>query len=151
MKKMLGICALLLVAATPTTHTQSLITGRWIGALVSPQGVTRELAFDLKVDGSTVTGTVSGRPIREGRVDASTVTFALVNPNDPRQLASFVGQLDGDEIVFRVTGVVPFPMRFVARRDLRRNVSASIRDRDIVQQLNVPRRQHCHHPGFQGC
>jgi CubicO group peptidase (beta-lactamase class C family) len=136
------VVAVLVLGSHAAMNAQSGVTGRWIGVLISPQGVTRELDFDLNASAGAVSGTVSGRPISGGRVDANGVAFTIINPTDPAQSTSFVGEIDRDEILFRVTGLAPIPMRFVARRDVRRAVSGSVTDRVFVEQLlkqaNVP-------------
>jgi hypothetical protein len=64
----------LLVVMTQQVQTQTGIAGSWRAVSVvldgSSNGAIRELTLELKVDGASVTGTVTGAPIviREGRI-----------------------------------------------------------------------------------
>jgi hypothetical protein len=90
-----------------------------------------------------VGGTITGPPftIRDGRIEGETLTLNLANPNG--QAATLIGQISGDEIVFRGVGLAPQPIHFVAVRD-RRNAdpSGSIGDAAVMtallKQFNVP-------------
>ncbi len=44
------------------------------------EGGTRELTLELTTNGTAITGTVLGAPIREGQVDANTVVLKVANP-----------------------------------------------------------------------
>ena len=66
-----------------------------------------------------------------------------LKPSSPdNQEVSLTGQVKGDEIVFKCTGLPPGPIQFFARRDARGAVNGSVSDPSIVQQLmkqfNVP-------------
>ena len=68
---------LLLVVMTTQAQTQAGIAGIWRAASVVPDGTSdgaiREFFLELKADGTSVSGTVTGAPIviREGRIDGS--------------------------------------------------------------------------------
>ena len=132
-------CLLLVALASGATQTPA-VTGRWRAVLLLPDGGTQNIAFELDAKGETVTGNFEGLAIREGRLDGTTLTLKLTTPN--KQEASLVGQVNGDEIVFKSTGLPPGPVQFVARRDLRGTVTGSVSDRSVVQplmnQFNVP-------------
>ena len=60
--------------------------------------------FDLKMDGTTLTGTVSMFPgrsaeIYEGRVDGASITFKVTSPDGDRVI-TFTGKISGSEISF---------------------------------------------------
>jgi len=145
MKRLLfGLMLLLLM--TQQVQTQTGIAGPWRAASVVPDGTAdgaiREFFLELKADGASVTGIVTGAPIviREGRIEGSTVTLSGVMNN---QTVSFSGNLSGDEIVFRVVGLMPEPVHFVARRVTRNTtITGSVSDAALVQRLlkqfNVP-------------
>jgi CubicO group peptidase (beta-lactamase class C family) len=132
MKRFVIACALIVVAG-PLLTAQANVTGRWRAVLLTPGGGTRDVTMDLKMEGTGVTGTVLGAPVREGRVEAGTVTLVVGDPSVPGQGASFSGQVSGDEIVFRVVGAAPVPLQFVARRDA--DVVGSVSDPALMQQL----------------
>ena len=133
------ICCLLLVALT-SAATQTSVSGRWRAVLLTPNGGTQNVSLDLDGSGQSVTGTFEGLAIREGRLEGSTLTLKLTAPNN--QDVSLSGQVSGDEIVFRSTGLPSGPIQFVARRDALGAVKGSVSDRSLVQQwmkqFNVP-------------
>jgi hypothetical protein len=80
-------------------------TGKWTAEMPGRDGNTMTMTMNLKVDGSAVTGTVSGRrgetPISEGKVDGDTVSFDVVREfNGNKMTTHYVGKLDGDTIHF---------------------------------------------------
>ena len=83
MKKLLGICAALMMAlGTLTVHAATNVTGSWTGAMNGGQGGIN-LTFTFKQDGATLTGTVDagqGQPIAmsEGKVDGDKISFKVV-------------------------------------------------------------------------
>ena len=142
-KKLLLVGAVV-AAISGTVSTQSGPTGRWRAILLLPEGNQGEIGFDLKADGTSVTGTITGPPvtIREGRIEGDTLTLNLNNANG--QPTTLTGQMSGNEIVFRAVGMAPQPIHFVAVRDLRAAAgqSGSITDaafmRQLLKQANVP-------------
>ena len=80
-------------------------TGKWTAEMPGRDGNTMTMTMNLKVDGSTVTGTVSGRrgdtPISEGKVDGDTVSFDVVREFQGNKMTThYVGKMDGDTIHF---------------------------------------------------
>ena len=130
MKRLLSTGCLILVAFA-STATQSSVTGHWRAVLLIPDGGTQNLSIDLDARGETVTGTLLGQAIREGRIDGSTLTLKATAPNGRE--AVLTGQVSGDEIVFTTTGLLPAPIHFVARRDA--VVTGRISDATVVQSL----------------
>ena len=138
MRRLLLIGCLILLAFT-TAAPQTTVTGRWRAVLLTPGGGTQNIALELDAKGDTVTGTVEGLAIREGRLDGSTLTLKLTSPNN--QNISLTGQVSGDEIVFKSTGLPAGPIQFVARRDalaLTGSVSDPSVVRQLMKQFNVP-------------
>src|SRR5262252_9157321 len=145
MKKLL-LLPMLIFLTTQPGQTQTGIAGAWRLATVVPAGTAdgaiRDFFLELKADGPSVTGTVTGAPIviREGRLAGNTVTLNGVSNNQP---VSLVGNLSGDEIVFTAEGVVAEPIHIVARRVARvTTITGSVSDAALMQQLlkqyNVP-------------
>jgi CubicO group peptidase (beta-lactamase class C family) len=133
----------LIAAISVGVSTQSSLTGRWRAILLLPEGNQAEIGFDLKADGATVTGTITGPPvtIREGRINGDTLTLNLNNANG--QPTVFTGQISENQIVFRATGLMPQSIQFVAVRDLRSAApTGSIADAafmaGLLKQFNVP-------------
>ncbi len=94
---LLGMLALTAMAAD--------VSGKWTAQVPGRGGQTREQTFNLKVDGSTLTGTVSGRmgdtPIAEGKVDGDQISFSQTmefNGNSVKLV--YKGTISGDEIKF---------------------------------------------------
>lgn len=97
---LLGLLALTALAAD--------ISGKWTAQVPGRNGQTREQTFNFKVDGNTLTGTVSGRmgdmPIAEGKIDGNTISFTQTmefNGNSMKFI--YKGTVSGDEIKFSRT------------------------------------------------
>jgi CubicO group peptidase (beta-lactamase class C family) len=145
MKRLLFLL-MLLVVATQEVRTQTGIAGPWRIATVVPDGsqdgAVRDFFLDLRTDGPSISGTVTGVPmvIRDGRIEGSAVILNGVINN---QAVLFTGNLAGDEIVFNVVGLAPQPVHVVARRVARvTTIKGSVSDAALMQQLmkqaNVP-------------
>ena len=81
------------------------ISGKWTAQVPGRNGQTREQTFNLKADGNTLTGTVSGRmgdtPIAEGKIDGDSISFTQTmefNGNSVKLV--YKGTVSGDEIKF---------------------------------------------------
>src|SRR5215469_9551756 len=84
------------------------ISGKWVAQVPGRNGQTRETTFNFKVDGSKLTGTVSGprgdNPISDGKVDGGDISFTVAvsfNGNDIKM--NYKGKVSGDEIKFTRT------------------------------------------------
>src|SRR5262245_11302213 len=139
MKKVLFFLILLIVTSQQA-QTQTGISGDWRAASVLPDGTPdaaiREFNLELKANGTSVTGTVTGTSIviREGRIEGNTITLNGVNTEN-NQRVSLMGNLSGNEIVFRVDGLLPEPFHIVARRITRVTITGSVSDAALMQQL----------------
>ena len=143
------VLLLTLVAITNVqAQTPPTISGDWRAVSVIPDGtpdaLVREFNLELKANGSSITGKVTGASIaiREGRIEGSTVTLNGANTDNNNQPVTLVGNLSGDEIVFNVAGLLPEPFHIVARRITKVEISGSVSDAALMQQLlkqyNVP-------------
>lgn len=79
------------------------INGKWVASMTTPDGQKRESTYNFKADGSTLTGTVSGRggetAISDGKVDGDNISFTVVrnfNGNEMKQ--KYTGKLEGDSL-----------------------------------------------------
>ena len=93
------------------------LTGKWVAQVPGRDGAPRETTFVFKQDGDKLTGTMAGgqggdAALSEGKVDGSTVSFAIVTERGKR---TYVGQISGDEIKFKREGGQA-PQEFTAKR-----------------------------------
>lgn len=77
-------------------------TGKWVAEMPGRGGNTMKTTFNFKVDGSTLTGTVSGRngdtPIENGKVDGNTITFEVTrNFNGNSFTIKYSGKVGEDD------------------------------------------------------
>jgi len=84
------------------------ISGKWTAQVPGRNGQTREQTFNLKADGNTLTGTVSGRmgdtPIAEGKIDGDSISFTqTMEFNGNTMKLVYKGTVSGDEIKFSRT------------------------------------------------
>jgi hypothetical protein len=99
------------------------VGGKWTAQVPGRGGQTREATFNFKVDGSTLTGTVSGRggdmPIADGKIDGDTISFTqTLEFNGNTVKFSYKGTVSGDEIKFTRArdGDDGQPQAFTAKR-----------------------------------
>ncbi|MEO8129019.1 MAG: hypothetical protein ABJF23_18155 [Bryobacteraceae bacterium] len=83
------------------------ITGKWTAETKGRDGETRTQTFDLKQDGSTLSGTVSTpmgeNKISDGKVDGDTVSFVVkMERNGNEMKMPYTGKISGNEIQFKV-------------------------------------------------
>jgi len=104
------------------------ITGKWVAEQPGRNGgPPRQTAFDLKADGATLTGTMTGggggggrrggggggggggrapqaREISDGKVDGNNISFTVkVEFNGQSMVTKYEGTLSGDELKLKVT------------------------------------------------
>lgn len=97
---MVGLLAAVAFAADPT--------GKWKAEMEGPGGQTMTTIFTLKAEGSTLTGTVSGRrgdtAISEGKITGDEISFAVVRERDGMQMKSlYKGKVEGDVLKLVMT------------------------------------------------
>ena len=83
------------------------ITGKWTAETKGRDGETRTQTFDLKQDGSTLTGTVSTQmgesKISDGKVDGDNISFVVkMERNGNEMKMPYTGKISGNEIQFKV-------------------------------------------------
>jgi len=76
-------------------------TGKWIAEMPGRGGNTMKQTFTFKAEGSTLTGTVSGRngdtPIENGKIDGNTITFEVTrNFNGKTFTTKYSGKVSED-------------------------------------------------------
>jgi len=83
-------------------------TGKWIVTMQGRDGTPRTQTFEFKVDGATLTGTVSGRqgeptPISNGKVDGDNISFELTRSRDGNSFTmKYTGKVSADKILLSV-------------------------------------------------
>ncbi len=98
------------------------ITGKWTAQVPGREGQMREMTFDLKAEGATLTGTVSGgqggaNPISEGKINGNEISFVVtVERNGNTMKQSYSGTLAGDELKMKRQGRQGNPVEFTAKR-----------------------------------
>ena len=101
-KRILFLSACLVLAAISVAWAADL-NGKWVAQVPGRNGQMRETTFNFKVEGKTLTGTVSGmqgdNPISDGTVNGDDVSFTVVanfNGNEVKLL--YKGKAAGDEL-----------------------------------------------------
>ena len=121
MRKLLSI--VFLSGGLALTALAADVTGKWTTEMRGRGGQMREATFNLKADGHTLSGTVSGprgeAEISDGKIEGDQISFTQTlefNGNTVKLL--YKGTVSGDEIKFTRTregGDRP-PQEFTAKR-----------------------------------
>ena len=122
-KKLLFVVTLMLVVAFALMAAD--VTGKWVAEQPGRNGGPgRQVTFDLKADGATLTGTMSGgmgggrrgggggapqaREISDGKVDGNNISFTVkMEFNGNTMVTKYEGTLSGDELKLKVTRDTP--------------------------------------------
>lgn len=98
----------LLVAVFALAVYAADVSGKWIAQVPGRGGETREVTFNFKADGETLTGTMSSpqgdREISDGKIKGDDISFTMVmrfRDNEMKML--YKGKVSGDEIKFTRT------------------------------------------------
>lgn len=103
MKLMKMVAAFLLVAGLCVAAD---VTGKWVATVQGRDGQTREMVYNLKADGSTLTGTMTGMggqeiQISNGKVNGDNISFDVkMEFNGNSVVMNYKGVVSGDEIKF---------------------------------------------------
>ncbi len=81
------------------------VSGKWVAQVPGRQGQTAEQTFTFKVDGASLTGTVSSQrgdqEISEGKVSGGDISFVVVRKMQDMEMKSlYKGTISGSEIKF---------------------------------------------------
>ena len=108
MKKLLCICAALMMAFGALTAHAADVTGSWNGEFKGPDGNGFQITFTFKQDGTALTGTVAGPQgdpiaISDGKVDGDKISFkvsfnGMTISHEGSLTKSADGTVNGDEI-----------------------------------------------------
>ena len=119
-KKLIFVFTILLVVAFVAMAAD--ITGKWVAEQPGRNGgPARQITFDLKADGATLTGTMTGGmgggprrggvaavpralAISDGTIDGNNISFTVrVDFNGQTMVSKYEGVLSGDELKLKVT------------------------------------------------
>ena len=84
------------------------VTGKWTAEIPGRNGNTQNVTFNLKADGSAVTGNMATprgeAPITDGKVDGNDISFNVVRKVQDNEITmKYKGKVDGDSIKFTQT------------------------------------------------
>jgi hypothetical protein len=100
MKRLLCVCAALVMAFSAVTVFAADVTGAWTGDMKSPDGNSFRISFTFKQDGAKLTGTIAGpqgdpMEIADGKVDGDKLSFSVTFNG---MTIKHEGVINGDEI-----------------------------------------------------
>ena len=84
------------------------VTGKWKGQMAGRDGNMRDVAFDFKVNGSELTGSMSGArgdvAISDGKVDGSGIKFTVtLEMNGNAFKMNYAGAIEGAELKMKMS------------------------------------------------
>lgn len=122
MRQRLSMLAVLFVLAISSLSAAD-VTGKWTAQVAGRDGQTREQTFTFKVDGETLTGTISGMmggadtEIKDGTAKGDDIAFAVVRSWQGQEMkVLYKGKVSGAEIRFTSQREGGEPREFTARR-----------------------------------
>ena len=108
MKMRIFLVGTVLILAMAMSAAGADVTGKWVAEQQSRQGETQQIVFNFKVNGETLTGTMSGgqggdSEISDGKVEGDDISFAVVRAMGEMEMRTlYRGKVSGDEIRFTV-------------------------------------------------
>ncbi len=102
MKKAIPVLALCALMATAVLAAD--LNGSWVVKVPGREGQTMEQTYTFKVEGKTLTGSVTGprgeAQIKDGSVNGANFTFSVERPGREGQMMTiqYKGKLEGDTI-----------------------------------------------------
>jgi len=110
------ILAMTVLLAVAVSGLAADITGKWVAQVPGRSGQTREATFNFKVDGTKLTGTMTGRQgdvAIAGTVTGDTLTFSV---ETQRGKQTYTGKISGNEIQFKRDTGQGAAQEFTAKR-----------------------------------
>ena len=98
-------CAILFLVLAAMTAFAADVSGKWVAQVPGRNGQTREVTFNLKADGGSLTGSVTtmrgDSPISDGKIDGDNISFTqTLERNGNSMKLIYKGKISGDEIKF---------------------------------------------------
>jgi hypothetical protein len=95
--------AAVLCAAFALPALAADVAGKWTAEMKRPDGEVMTSTYDFKVEGDTLTGTMSGRmgerPISDGKVKGNELSFVMKFERDGETFKMiYKGKVEGDEL-----------------------------------------------------
>lgn len=102
-----SVYAFVLSAALAVSAFAADVTGKWQAEMKTPNGDSRQVTFNLKADGSKLTGNMSTQmgdmEISDGKVDGDNVSFVVkMEFNGNSRTMNYKGKVAGDELKLQV-------------------------------------------------
>jgi hypothetical protein len=102
------VAVLALLGALVFTAAAADVTGKYSADVPGRQGNTQTTTFNLKADGSALSGTVTNprgdTPIADGKVDGDSISFTTtMKMGDNEVKLTYTGKVKGDSIDFTRT------------------------------------------------
>ena len=100
----LAVCLVLTLGFTASAEEKKIDpTGTWKSSFTNQTGQVRESTFKLKVEGDTLTGTISGRnndtAIEQGKIKGEDISFQVTREfNGNKAVIKYSGKVSGDTI-----------------------------------------------------
>jgi len=116
------IFVLTLFLAISMVASAADVAGKWTAQIPSRSGQARETTFTFKVDGASLTGTMTGGQGREtaisdGKVSGDTLSFTVTTERGGETMKqTYTGKIVGDEIQFKRESGQGAAREFVAKR-----------------------------------
>ncbi len=121
MKTLLSVLMVLTLAAGLALAAD--VTGAWKASIPGRDGATMETTFNLKADGSTLTGAVvterGETAISDGKINGDSISFKVKREfNGNTMIMTYEGKVSGNQIQFKSTreGSDRPPREFVAKK-----------------------------------
>ncbi len=104
MRNKIVLCGAVILLALVASAWAADVTGKWVAQVPGRQGTT-ENTFNFKVEGTTLTGTVTTpqgeTAISDGKVNGDEISFAVVRKFGENEIKIlWKGKVAGDEIKF---------------------------------------------------
>ena len=118
-KRLIFVFTILLVVALAALAAD--ITGKWVAQIPGRGGQARETTFTFKVDGSMLTGSMSGRQgetaISDGKVSGDSISFVITTERGGETMKwTYTGKVVGNEIQMKREGGQGAAREFTAKR-----------------------------------
>lgn len=106
MKRKIAFCAVMILSFAVMSARAADISGKWTGQ-AQEKGDSREITFDLKVEGTKLKGTVTGAItglILDGKVNGDELSFNVaMERGDEKRVFKVKGKVANNEIKFTLT------------------------------------------------
>jgi hypothetical protein len=84
------------------------VTGKWVAQQPGRDGAAREVTYNLKADGDTLTGDTGSQngpvAISDGKIKGENISFSIKREfNGNSMVMHYKGKVSGDEIKFSMT------------------------------------------------